>query len=253
MPTDDGAPLMQRALRHKFKNPALLQEALTHKSYAMEHGSGVFNERLEFLGDSVLAAVVAHYLFKRYPTEDEGKLSKLKSQIVSRAALVVWAREIGLGRHLAMSDGEEATGGRDRDSLLGNAFEALLGALFLDGGFSVAQRFVVRLLSKNKRIEETDYKSKLQEIIQKRYKMPPNYSLAEQTGPDHNKMFVMEVLLRRRLLGRGEGHSKKEAEQSAAREALKRISAHRLATRIDPQHRAEEESLPLPSHRRGKK
>lgn len=249
MPRAETGPL-QRSLRHKFKNPALLEEALTHKSYAMERGGSPFNERLEFLGDSVLAAIVAHYLFKRYPDEDEGKLSKLKSQLVSRPALVVWARDIALGQYLHMSEGEEATGGRDRDSLLGNAFEALLGALFLDGGFAVPQRFVVRLLSKKKQIIETDHKSRLQEIIQKRYKVPPTYTLAEQKGPDHNKIFVMEVHIRRRLLGRGEGHSKKEAEQAAAFEALKRIRTHRMALRIDPHHMAEEEALPLPSHRR---
>jgi ribonuclease-3 len=146
-------------------------------------GKQGFNERLEFLGDSILAAIVAHYLFKRYPDEDEGKLSKLKSQLVARPSLVVWAREIKLGQYLWMSDGEEATGGRNRESLLANAFEALLGALFLDGGFPVAQRFIVRLVSKKKRIIETDYKSKLQEIIQKRYKLPPAYTLKRAKGP----------------------------------------------------------------------
>jgi hypothetical protein len=149
-----------------------------------------------------------------------------------------------------MSDGEEATGGRERESLLANAFEALLGALFLDGGFSVAQRFVVRLLSKKKRIIETDYKSKLQEIIQKRYKLPPFYNLKEQKGPDHNRTFVMHVFVRRRLLGVGEGRSKKEAEQAAAWEGLKKIRAHRLAPRIDPLHMAEDNAVAVPAPRR---
>ncbi|MBK8870890.1 MAG: ribonuclease III [Elusimicrobia bacterium] len=249
MPRIDSSPL-QRVARHVFKSPKLLEEALTHKSYAIERGSRVFNERLEFLGDSVLAAVVAHYLFKRYPDEDEGKLSKLKSQLVARPSLVVWAREIRLGDYLWMSDGEEATGGRERESLLANAFEALLGALFLDGGFSVAQRFVVRLLSKKKRIIETDYKSKLQEIIQKRYKLPPAYTLKEQKGPDHNRTFVMHVFVRRRLLGAGEGRSKKEAEQAAAWEGLKKIRAHRLAPRIDPLRMAEDNAVAVPAPRR---
>jgi ribonuclease-3 len=246
----DLAPL-QRLLRHKFKSSKLLEEALTHKSFAMERGSRVFNERLEFLGDSVLASVVAHYLFKRYPSDDEGRLSKLKSQLVSRPSLVVWAREINLGHALRMSEGEAATGGRERDSLLANAFEALIGAIFLDGGFAVAQRFIVRHLSKKKRIVETDYKSKLQELIQKRYKIPPAYTIAEETGPDHHKTFVMQVHVRRRLLGQGEGHSKKEAEQAAALVALRKIRAHRLARRIDPTDAAEEiVDVPAPARSR---
>jgi ribonuclease-3 len=249
VPREDSAPLEKR-IRHVFKKPKLLEEALTHKSYAIERGSKVFNERLEFLGDSILAAIVAHYLFKRYPDEDEGKLSKLKSQLVARPSLVVWAREIKLGTYLWMSDGEEATGGRDRESLLANAFEALLGALFLDGGFPVAQRFIVRLVSKKKRIIETDYKSKLQEIIQKRYKLPPAYTLKEQKGPDHNKTFVMHVFVRRRLLGVGEGRSKKEAEQAAAWEGLKKIRAHRLAPQIDPTHMAEDNTVAVMAPRR---
>lgn len=249
MTREDAAPL-EKVVRRVFKNRKLLEEALTHKSYAIEKGSKVFNERLEFLGDSILAAIVAHFLYKRYPDEDEGKLSKLKSQLVARPSLVVWAREIKLGQYLWMSDGEEATGGRDRESLLANAFEALLGALFLDGGFPVAQRFIVRLVSKKKRIIETDYKSKLQEIIQKRYKLPPAYTLKEQKGPDHNKTFVMHVYVRRRLLGIGEGRSKKEAEQAAAWEGLKKIRAHRLAPQIDPTHMAEDNTVAVLSPRR---
>jgi ribonuclease III len=234
MPHQDASAL-ERALRAKFKDRALLEEALTHKSYAIETGARPFNERLEFLGDSVLSAVTAHWLFKRYPDDDEGRLSKLKSQLVSRASLVVWAKEISLGSFILMSPGEESTGGRARESLLANAFEALLGALFLDQGFPRAQRFVVKFLSKKKRIVETDYKSKLQELIQKRYKIPPAYALLEETGPDHNKVFHMEVRVRQRLLGEGEGRTKKEAEQSAAFQALKKIRTHRLAKKLDPQ------------------
>jgi ribonuclease III len=222
---------LQRALRLKFKSAKLLEEALTHKSYAVEHGGKLFNERLEFLGDAVLAAVTSHWLFKRYD-DDEGRLSKLKSQLVSRQSLMGWARDIGLGRFIWMSSGEEATGGRDRDSLLANTFESLIGALFLDQGFPKAQRFIVRFLSKKKRIVETDHKSKLQELIQKRYKIPPAYLLTAETGPDHAKTFHMEVRVRQRLLGKGEGHSKKEAEQIAAREALKKIRTHRLGKKL---------------------
>jgi ribonuclease-3 len=242
-PRDAGA--LEKVLRARFKNPSLLTEALTHKSYAIEKGPRPFNERLEFLGDSVLAAATAHYLFKRYPHDDEGRLSKLKSQLVSRPALVVWAREIRLGEYLWMSEGEESTGGRERDSLLANAFEALIGAIFLDAGFPAAQRFVVRRLSKKKRIVETDYKSQLQEIIQRRYKIPPQYSLAQEQGPDHAKLFAMEVRVRRRMLGKGEGRSKKEAEQAAAQMALKKIRSHRLAGKLAPQ--GAEEPIALPS------
>lgn len=242
--------VLQRAIRVKFKNAKLFEEALTHKSYAMERGSRLFNERLEFLGDSVLSAVVAHWLFKRYPSDDEGKLSKLKSLLVSRSSLVVWARSISLGRYLWLSDGEEATGGRERESLLANAFEALIGAVFLDQGFPAAQRFIVRHLSKKKRIVETDHKSRLQELIQKRYKFPPHYLVTEESGPDHAKVFHIEVRVRQRLLGRGEGHSKKEAEQAAAYMALKKIRAHRLAKKIDPKGIEGEDSLPAPRARK---
>ncbi len=235
--------VLERRIRVRFKNKKLLEEALTHKSYAIEKKSRPCNARLELLRDSVLSAAVAHYLFKRYPQDDEGRLSKLKSQLVARPALVVWAKEINLGHFLWMSEGEEATGGRTRDSLLANAFEALIGAIFLDGGFSPAQRFIVRLLSKKQRIVETDYKSKLQEIIQKRYKVPPHYVIARESGPDHAKTFLMEVRLRHRLLGQGEGHSKKEAEQAAAYHALKKIRTHRLAKKIDPASAAEESAL----------
>jgi ribonuclease-3 len=218
---------LQKVIRIKFKSVTLLEEALTHKSHAIENGAKIFNERLEFLGDSILSAATSHWLFKRYPSDDEGKLSKLKSQLVSRASLVVWARSIDLGQYLLMSPGEESTGGRDRESLLANAFEALIGAIFLDQGFQKAQLFIIRFLSKKKRIVETDYKSKLQELIQKRFKVPPTYLVISETGPDHAKTFLMEVRIRRRLLGKGEGRSKKEAEQSAAFQALKSIRARR--------------------------
>lgn len=232
MPHQDSASL-ERSIRFKFKNGRLLLEALTHKSHAIENGGRLFNERLEFLGDSILSAVTAHWLFKRYPSDDEGKLSKLKSQLVSRATLVTWARDISLGKYILMSPGEESTGGRERESLLANALEALIGAIFLDDGFSKSQRFILKFLSKKKRIVETDYKSKLQELIQKRYKIPPAYILTEESGPDHNKTFHMEVRIRKRLLGLGEGRSKKEAEQSAAFQALKKIRSHRLAKKLD--------------------
>lgn len=213
----------EKKLRIKFSNKKLLEEAFTHKSYAIEHGRTADNERLEFLGDSIISAVVAHYLFKRYPNVDEGHLSKVKSQLVSRASLAQWAEDLGLGAYLFLSQGEEATGGRQRESLLGNVYESVVGAIFLDQGFSRAQRFVMRQLAKKKRIVETDFKSRLQEIMQKKYKIPPSYSVVKEEGPDHAKTFTLEVRMNKKILGQGEGRSKKEAEQMAAKEALRKI------------------------------
>ena len=212
---------MERRLRLKFENAKLLEEAFTHKSYSIEQGKSYSNERMEFLGDSIISAVVAHYLFKRFPAVDEGRLSKMKSQIVSRTSLGEWAENLNLGQFLFLSQGEEATGGRKRESLLGNAYEALVGAIFLDQGFSRAQRFIMRHLAKKKRIVENDFKSRLQEIVQKKHKIPPTYTVVKESGPDHQKSFTLEVRINKRLLGAGEGRSKKEAEQAAAREALR--------------------------------
>ena len=209
---------------HRFKNPDLLTLALSHKSYASESGSGADNERLEFLGDSVLAAVVAHALYAEYPGEPEGTLSKKKSLLVSRPSLAAWAEEIGLGGRLYLGVGEESTGGRGRHSLLSNAMEALIGALYLDGGYEVAAKFVRewcrrRLVG----LLETDHKSRLQEILQKRHKTPPTYELTASAGPDHDKTFSVRVRIASRELGKGSGKNKKEAEQAAALDALSRM------------------------------
>lgn len=223
-----GSPTvkLERLLGVKFKNRELLEEALTHKSYAMERPGGLpFNERLEFLGDSVLSAAVAHHLFNRYPQEDEGRLSQLKSMLVSRPSLTHWGRDIGLGQFLRLSDGEAATGGRDRDSILGNAMEAVLGAVYLEAGYEAVQAFIDKWLAKRKRLVTSDHKSRLQEWAQRQYKTPPHYVLKRSFGPDHAKTFEIEVTLAQEVLGAGTGKSKKEAEQAAARDALKRLSA----------------------------
>ncbi len=213
--------VIEKKIRVKFQDRKLLEEAFTHKSYSIEHNVPSNNERLEFLGDSIIAAVVAHWLFKKFPNVDEGRLSKMKSQIVSRNNLSLWADDLDLGTYLFLSQGEEATGGRKRESLLGNVYEALVGAIFLDQGFPPAQKFILRHLAKKKRIVENDFKSKLQEIVQKKYKAPPVYTVIAETGPDHEKKFTLEVCIKQRVLGSGEGRSKKEAEQMAAKEALK--------------------------------
>ncbi len=215
---------VERLVGIRFKNQALLEEALTHKSYAMERaGSTPFNERLEFLGDSVLSAAVAHYLFSKYPNVDEGRLSQLKSMLVSRPSLTGWGRDIDIGQFLRLSDGEAATGGRERDSIVGNAMEALLGAMYLEAGFEPTKKFIDKLLSKRKRLVTADHKSRLQEWAQKKYKVPPDYLVRRSFGPDHAKTFEIEVIVDQRALGSGTGKSKKEAEQAAAKDALKKL------------------------------
>src|SRR5258706_10207708 len=162
----------------------------------MEAGGKVaFNERLEFLGDSVLSAVVAHYLYNRYPDVDEGRLSQLKSMLVSRPSLTVWGKEIGLGQFLRLSGGEHLAGGRDRNSIVGNAMEAVLGAMYLEAGYEPTQKFINKLLSKRKRMVTADHKSRLQEWAQKKYKVPPDYRVKRSYGPDHAKTFDVEVLI----------------------------------------------------------
>lgn len=215
---------LEEAIGHRFADPKLLREALSHKSFASEAGSGVCNERLEFLGDAILAAVVAHQLYVDYPKEDEGSLSKKKASLVSRPSLARWAAELDLGRHLFLGVGEESSGGRERQSLLGNALEALIGAVYLDGGYAAAAGFIRQwCVRSQEQLEENDYKSRLQELVQKRHKVPPSYELAGAVGPDHDKTFEVLVSLGKRQLGRGRGKSKKEAEQAAARDALRSL------------------------------
>ncbi len=215
---------LEAVIGYRFRDPSLLKQALSHKSFASESGTGVYNERLEFLGDSVLAAVVAHQLFAEYPQEPEGTLSKKKSLLVSRPSLAAWAEEIGLGAHLYLGVGEETTGGRARQSLLANALEALLGAMYLDGGYDASAAFIRAWCSRKHRgLMETDHKSRLQELLQKKHKTPPTYELTSAAGPDHDKTFSVLVRIGARELGRGTGKNKKEAEQAAASDALGRM------------------------------
>ncbi|MFA6092819.1 MAG: ribonuclease III [Elusimicrobiota bacterium] len=215
---------LSEALGYNFDRQDLLEEALTHKSYAFENGNCPHNERLEFLGDSVLAAVTAHHLFERYPAEDEGRLSKMKAALVSRPTLARWAETFRLADHLRLGSGEESTGGRERPSILSNAMEAVLGAVYLDGGYAAARTLILRCLeSESVDIDETDYKSRLQEIVQKRHKTPPDYKLIKTSGPDHDKTFQVHVQYGARVLGAGCGKNKKEAEQAAAKDALQHL------------------------------
>jgi ribonuclease III len=214
---------LEEVIGYRFKDPSLLRLALSHKSYAAESKTGVYNERLEFLGDSVLAAVVAHRLYADFPADPEGSLSKKKSQLVSRPSLARWAAELGLGEYLLLGVGEETTGGRTRASLLGNALEAVIGAMYLDGGYEQAAKFVRTRLDRSLDIGETDHKSRLQEVLQKKFKAAPVYELRDSAGPDHDKTFRVEVRLAKKSLGAGEGKTKKEAEQAAALDALERM------------------------------
>jgi len=216
---------LEDVIGYRFREPALLREALSHKSHASESKSGICNERLEFLGDSILSAVVAHELYALHPEEPEGGLSQKKARLVSRPSLAHWAAEINLGAYLFLGVGEESSGGRTRASLLANAWEALVGAIYLDGGYAAAGAFIRGCLGRRQPQEQTDYKSRLQEVLQKKYKAPPSYETTHSVGPDHDKTFQVRVHFGRRILGHGAGKTKKEAEQAAARDALQRLAA----------------------------
>ncbi|MBI4055619.1 MAG: ribonuclease III [Elusimicrobia bacterium] len=220
---DASLSRLEKSLGYHFQTPALRDEALTHKSHASGSGNSLHNERLEFLGDSVLSVVVAHYLFQRFPRWDEGRLSKLKSLLVSRSSLAEWARKLDLGTYLRLSPGESSSGGRERESLLANVFEAVLGAMFLEKGLEPVEKLVRKYLDPKKRFVETDHKSKLQEMVQSRYQTLPAYTVLGAIGPDHDKTFETEVRLKKKRVGIGSGKSKKEAEQAAAKDALQNL------------------------------
>lgn len=217
---------LQKKIGYQFKNPALLNEALTHSSYANEHKSQhiKYNERLEFLGDSVLSIVVSDYIYKNCPELPEGELTKLRASLVCEKSLYEFAKKIDLGKYLILSKGERNNGGADRPSILSDAFEALIAAIYIDGGIAPASKhilnFVIPAIKNSKKKKINDYKTTLQEIIQKNPGERLEYVLVKESGPDHNKHFVVEVHLNSNVIGKGGGRSKKEAEQQAAREAL---------------------------------
>ena len=213
---------LQRRIGYKFKNTELLSLALTHSSYANEHHSQAkCNERLEFIGDSVLGFITADHLFRNYNLP-EGKLTKLRASLVCEQSLKIFAQEIGLGEFLLLGKGENSTGGRERPSILADAFEAVIAAIFLDGGIDTASDFVLRFVAREDHSQDAfkDYKTVLQEIVQKNPEEVLEYYLADESGPDHDKTFTVEVHLNSNVIGRGEGRSKKAAEQEAARQAL---------------------------------
>lgn len=215
---------LETKIGYTFHNPGLLFRALTHSSYANEsHGTLSSNERLEFLGDSVLGIIAADYLFNNYKHLPEGELTKLRAALVCETSLHGFAREIQLGQYLKLGRGEVHTGGRERPSILADAFEALIAAIYLDSGIEQARKFVLAFLvpavSMHRKAFK-DYKTTLQEIIQKNPEERLEYVLTGESGPDHDKRFEVEIHLNSNVMGRGIGKSKKQAEQEAAREAL---------------------------------
>ena len=218
---------LEKKLGYTFRNPALLSEALSHSSYANEHRNAKLssNERLEFLGDSVLGFVTAEYLFAGHPDLPEGDLTRIRAALVCEQSLYEVASKLELGRYLKLGRGEEAGGGRQHTSILADATEAVFAAVYLDGGIQPASALIHRVLLNAEResaVEERrrDYKTALQELVQRQADQVLSYRMVGEHGPDHAKVFSAEVLLNGKAIGSGSGHSKKEAEQSAARSAL---------------------------------
>ena len=213
---------VEDALGYRFRDPELLELALTHRSGAVVQGR--HNERLEFLGDSILGAIVADYIYEQCPHSEEGVLSKIKSNLVSRHNLYLWAKQLELGRFLRLGHGELSTGGRQRDSILSNAMEAIIGAVYLDGGYEAAKQVILPWVRTQQLTQDRgDFKSILQEYIQKRTRDVPQYEIVQTVGPEHDKIFTVEVSLGGKRLGIGKGHSKKMAEQEAAQDAYERL------------------------------
>lgn len=215
----------------EIKNKKLLEESLTHRSYLNESKQKISsNERLEFLGDSILSFVVSSYLFNNYSLFDEGKLTNLRSQLVNTKILADMARECNLGSMLFLSKGEEESGGRENPSLLADSFEAFIGALFIDQGIEIVQEFINSTVIPRadefiKKNLLKDPKSRLQEYVQSKKQGSPLYRVALEEGPAHSKTFTVEVLVKDKLLGSGTGHSKQTAEESAALSALEKIAS----------------------------
>jgi ribonuclease-3 len=223
----------QKRLGYSFKDPGLLRLSLTHPSVAHECGTNIaHNQRLEFLGDAVLQLILTRELYDRFPGVGEGPLTKARAQLVNRRSLALQGRRVGLGQYLILGRGEDLNGGRERPSALADAFEAIVGALFLDGGFEAAQRFVLEefkdLFGEVEVLPNLDNpKGELQEFLQAQSAFAPNYRLESVTGPDHDRMFECAVYHNGMELGRGTGKSKKAAESQAAVEALKGLRRKR--------------------------
>ncbi|MEA1939514.1 MAG: ribonuclease III [Candidatus Caldatribacteriota bacterium] len=220
---------LEENINYKFKNLELFKLALTHSSYSKRNKNKISNnQRLEFLGDSVLELIVNEYLYHQLSLFSEGEMTKIKSLIVSKKILTKWANSIFLGKYIILGRGEDHTGGRKKASILSGNFEALLGAIYLDGGFKKAKIFILSFLkdemnevTKVKYVE--NYKSLLQEMSQKKYKCLPKYEVIKEKGPDHKKYYCITVKLKQKKYGSGFGENKKEAEKNAAKDALEKL------------------------------
>lgn len=219
---------LQENLSYKFKDINLLKTALTHSSFANENNMKLTdnNERLEFLGDTILNLIVSQYLYKKYPNYPEGELTKIRAKVVCESSLAFAARKIDFGRYLLLGKGEDATGGRDRDSILADAIEALVGAIYMDSDFETTNQLLLENFEADivyavaKGALFIDYKTDLQESLQKITRSKIEYKVVKEEGPDHNKIFYIDVLVDNKSVGSGTGRSKKEAEQMAAKDAL---------------------------------
>jgi ribonuclease-3 len=227
---DDMLRELECAIGYRFKNRELLFEALTHKSFVneAEGRQDKDNQRLEFFGDAVIGLFVSAELLERFPNVDEGKLSKIRASLVDEETLGRLAKNIMLGKHLRLGRGEEKTGGRDKQSVLADAYEALVAAVYLDGGLDAAQRMVENqfrplLDESTDRIGGKDYKTQFQELVQELHGIPPRYLLEDTSGPPHDRLFTVATFVGDGCMGKGVGKSKKEAEQAAAREGLARL------------------------------
>ncbi len=219
---------LEEEIGYHFRNISLLQNALTHSSYANErwHNSLLSNERLEFLGDSILGMLVAEYLFRNFPDRPEGELTRMRADMVCEKTLAGVAEKIHLGQHLLLGHGEEQGGGRSRESILADAVESVIAASFLDGGMEAALHFIKTFILVEvpvSQLHNMDYKTKLQELVQQKKNQVLSYKLVAETGPDHDKHFEVSVFLNGKEVGQGEGRSKKRAEQEAARLAIAKL------------------------------
>ncbi|MBE5874286.1 MAG: ribonuclease III [Lachnospiraceae bacterium] len=225
----DGYTLsaLEERIGYQFKNPFLLMQALTHSSFTNEQkiNKAKNYERLEFLGDAVLELVSSEFLFKEHPDVPEGELTKMRASMVCEPSLAFCAKDLELGKFLRLGKGEESTGGRERDSITSDAMEAVIGAIFLDGGMENARAFIDRFILSDLEDKRLFYDSKttLQELIQGKLKKEFHYELLDETGPEHDKTFASEVFLEKESLGKGFGRTKKAAEQQAAYQALLRL------------------------------
>lgn len=220
---------LQKQIGYTFKDESLLKLALTHSSYANENKfeDVDYNERLEFLGDSVLGVIISRYVFEKYPEYREGELTKTRSKMVCESTLAECAKAIDLGQHMFFGKGEALTGGRTRKSILADAFEALLAAIYLDSNFETVEKMIFKLMQEKIDMAEAglivdDYKTYLQELVQVKKENRIKYELMDESGPDHQKKFITAVKLNQKTIGTGEGSSKKESEQEAAKNALRR-------------------------------